>query len=140
MAALVPVLVATASGCGSGDEFPAPEEHRIVGSWSNPGGDAITFEEGGTGLLSPGAQLQLSTLWEKSETKEICPFSWGVDTMPLGNGKWISINFDKGQCGLANGGRFGLHYYYGESDDIVLSPAVEHPEPYRIYSRSSTTQ
>ncbi|WP_327315229.1 hypothetical protein [Streptomyces sp. NBC_01235] len=125
-----------AAGCDGEEKVPVPKESQVVGSWSNPGGDWITFRKGGTGLISAGAQLQLSELMDKSETTGSCEFSWGVDTVPAGGDKWVSVTFEKGQCGSAPG-EFGLYYYYEDSKELRLSPAVEFPEPGEIYSRSN---
>ncbi|MFF3350889.1 hypothetical protein [Streptomyces sp. NPDC002779] len=129
------VLVTGGSACGKEEDFPVPTEGQIVGFWSNPGGDWITFEKGGTGTISAGAQLQLSNLLEKSDTKPECSFSWGVDTVPAGGSKWVSVNFAAGQCG-STPGSFGLHYYY-DSGELRLAPAVEFPKPAEIYARST---
>ncbi|MFF4831416.1 hypothetical protein [Streptomyces sp. NPDC001315] len=133
------VLVTGLSACEKEENLPVPTQGQIVGSWSNPGGDGITFEKGGTGTISAGAQLQLSSLMEKSDTKPECPFSWGVDTVPAGGSEWISVTFAAGQCG-SEPGEFGLYYYYEEdSGDLRLSPAVEFPKPDEIYARSKAT-
>ncbi|MFC9848997.1 hypothetical protein ACFWFF_34710 [Streptomyces sp. NPDC060223] len=138
-AAISVVLVTGLSACEKEESLPVPTEGQIVGSWSNPGGDSITFEEGGTGTISAGAQLQLSSLTEKSDTKPECPFSWGVDTVPAGGSKWISVTFAAGQCG-PDPGEFGLYYYEAEnSGGLRLSPAVEFPKPDEIYARSKAT-
>ncbi|MFF4093257.1 hypothetical protein ACFYYY_05225 [Streptomyces sp. NPDC001834] len=124
-------------GCEKGEGFPAPKEEQIVGFWSNPKGDWIRFKKGGVGLISPGAQLQLSELMEESQTKDGCEFSWKVDVMPAGGGKWVSVTFAKGQCGFQVPGEFGLHYYYERSGDLSLSSKVEFPKRDETYSRSS---
>ncbi|MEU6816033.1 hypothetical protein [Streptomyces sp. NPDC046860] len=91
------------------------------------------------GIISAGAQLQLSSLMEKSDTKPQCPFSWGVDTVPAGGSKWISVTFAAGQCG-SQLGEFGLYYYYVEkTGEMRLSPAVEFPKPSEVYARSDAT-
>lgn len=138
-AVLSAVLVTGVSACDKEEDLPVPTEGQIVGTWNNPGNDWITFEKGGTGTISAGAQLQLSSLMEKSDTKPQCPFSWGVDTVPAGGSKWISVTFAAGQCG-PEPGEFGLYYYYEEdSGALRLSPAVEFPKPVEIYARSKTT-
>lgn len=74
---------------------------------------------------------------EETDTKDVCRFSWGVDTIPAGGEKWISVNFAAGQCGSSGPGEFGLYYYYEEdSGDLRLSPAVEFPESGEIYAPS----
>ncbi|MGQ4333778.1 hypothetical protein ACN6K4_005646 [Streptomyces hayashii] len=124
------------SACDNKEELPVPTEGQIVGTWSNPGNDWITFEKGGTGTISAGAQLQLSSLMDKSDTKPQCPFSWGVDNVPAGGSKWISVTFAARQCG-PEPGEFGLYCYYEEdSGALRLSPAVEFPKPAEIYARS----
>ncbi|MFF0201482.1 hypothetical protein [Streptomyces sp. NPDC005017] len=134
-AVLGAVLVTTVTGCADGDDFPVPTKAQVAGSWSNPAGDWVTFDKDGTGTISRGAQLQLSSSVQAGETKEVCPFSWGVDPMPAGGGEWVSVTFGKGQCGFAGMGRFGLTYYYGDDDELLLSPKVENPEPEEIYAR-----
>ncbi|MER6564236.1 hypothetical protein ABT300_42280 [Streptomyces sp. NPDC001027] len=138
-AAVSAVLVAGVSACDEGEDVPVPTQGQIVGSWTNPGGDRVTFAKGGTGTISAGAQLQLSSLMEKSDTRPECPFSWGVDTVPAGGDTWVSVTFAAGQCGPAPG-EFGLYYYYEEdSGALRLSPAVEFPKPAEIYTRSKAT-
>lgn len=132
------VLVVGVSGCGDDDGFPVPTEAQVVGSWSNPGGDWITFKKDGTGAISEGAQLQLSSLVEEDETREVCEFSWGVETVPAGGSKWVSVTFGKGQCGFSGMGRFGLNYYYGDpSGELLLASSVESPKREEVYSRSN---
>ncbi|MBX9399165.1 hypothetical protein K4749_37735, partial [Streptomyces sp. TRM72054] len=132
------VLVIGVSGCGSEEEWPVPKESQIVGLWKNLGGDWIDFEKDGTGTISAGAQLQLNSLLKKSETKEVCEFSWRVDTVPAGGSKWVSLTFKEGQCGSL--GSSGLNYYYGDpSGELLLANPVEFPEPEEVYSRSNET-
>ncbi|MFE4173200.1 hypothetical protein ACFRR7_14285 [Streptomyces sp. NPDC056909] len=125
------------SGCTDEGDFPVPTEGQVVGAWSNPGGDWINFKKDGTGLISAGAQLQLSSLIEESETREVCGFSWKVDTIPAGGDVWVSVNIREGQCGSAGLGNFGLYAYSAESKELRLSPAVEFPKPGEVYSRST---
>ncbi|MFJ6985008.1 MULTISPECIES: hypothetical protein [unclassified Streptomyces] len=127
------------SACSEEEALPVPTEGQIIGSWSNPGGDRITFNKGGTGTISAGAQLQLSDLMEKSDTKPECPFSWGVDTIPAGGDKWVSVTIKSGQCGFSGIGEYGLYWYYKESGGLRLSPAVEFPEPDEIYAPVNST-
>lgn len=132
------VLVIGASGCGSEEEVPVPKESQIVGLWKNPGGDWIDFEKDGTGALSAGVQLQLNSLVKESETKEVCKFTWGVDTVPAGGSKWVSLTFKEGQCGSL--GSSGLNYYYRDSSgELLLANPVESPKPEEIYARSAAT-
>ncbi len=134
---ILSALVTCVSACGVEDNYPVPTEGQVIGSWSNPGGDWIKFQKGGTGLISRGAQLQLSALMKPADTKDVCTFSWGVDTVPGGGGKWVSVNIKSGQC---RGGEFGLYSYHGEnSGELFLSPAVEYPEHDEVYSRSKAT-
>ncbi|MEL5953287.1 hypothetical protein AADR41_00475 [Streptomyces sp. CLV115] len=126
------------SACEKEEGYPVPKEGEVVGSWSNPGGDWINFKKGGKGTISAGAQLQLSELMEKADTKDVCEFSWGMDTVPAGGDKWVSVNFAAGQCGFSGPGEFGL-YCYEDSGELRLSPAVEFPKSEEIYSRSNTT-
>lgn len=136
-AAVSALLFTGLSACETKEDLPVPGEDQVVGSWSNPGGDWITFEKDGTGTISAGAQLQLSTLMKQSDTKPECPFSWGVDTVPAGGDKWVSVTFAAGQCGPGPG-EFGLYYYYQEdSKGLRLSPAMEFPEPDEIYARTN---
>ncbi|MFJ5197913.1 hypothetical protein ACIQCQ_38560 [Streptomyces sp. NPDC088394] len=138
--AVFAVLVTGVSGCGSEEGFPAPKESQIVGLWKNPGGDWIDFKKGGTGTVSAGAQLQLNSLVKESETEEVCEFSWGVDTVPAGGSKWVSLTFKEGQCGSTKLGSSGLNYYYGEpSGELLLANPVEFPGPEEVYSRSDAT-
>jgi len=139
VAMLAAVLVMSVYGCADEEGFPVPTEGRVVGSWSNPGGDWINFKKDGTGLISAGAQRQLSSLVEESETKEVCEFFWRVGTVPEGEDVWVSVTFRKGQCGFSGAGRFGLYAYSGEAEELLLSPAVEFPEPDEVYSRSNAT-
>ncbi|MFJ1652579.1 hypothetical protein ACIOC2_14405 [Streptomyces sp. NPDC088337] len=125
------------SACSAEEEFPVPTDDQVVGTWSNPGRDWIKFKEGGTGLISAGAQLQLSALMEEADIKDACEFSWGVDTVPAGGSKWVSVTFTKGQCGFSGPGEFGLNYYYTDSGELRLSPAVEFPEPDEVYARTN---
>ncbi|MFJ2264608.1 hypothetical protein ACIOKD_41180 [Streptomyces sp. NPDC087844] len=138
VAVISAALVVGLSACEKEERLPVPKEDQIVGSWGNPGGDWITFEEGGTGTISAGAQLQLSSLMEKADAKPECPFSWGVDTVPAGGSKWISVTFAPRQCGPVPG-EFGLYYYEKDSGQVRLSPAVEFPKPEEIYARSEET-
>ncbi|MEV0036200.1 hypothetical protein [Streptomyces sp. NPDC050804] len=128
------------SGCTDEGDFPVPTEGQVVGAWSNPGGDWINFKKDGTGLISAGAQLQLSSLIEESETREVCGFSWKVDTIPAGGDVWVSVNIREGQCGSSGLGNFGLYAYSAESKELRLSPAVEFPKPGEVYSRSNAKQ
>ncbi|MFJ4439007.1 hypothetical protein [Streptomyces sp. NPDC088923] len=115
-----------------------PSEGQIIGSWKNKGGDWITFRKGGRGTISDGAQLQLSELMEKADTKPECTFSWGIDTVPAGGDTWVSVNFAAGECGPTPG-EFGLYYYRMEkTGELRLSPAVEFPKADEIYARSGT--
>ncbi|MFF1422383.1 hypothetical protein [Streptomyces sp. NPDC058280] len=128
------------SACGTEEDYPVPTEGQIVGYWSNPGGDWVNFEKDGTGKISTGAQLQLSELIEEADTREQCEFSWGVDTVPAGGDKWVSLNFAGGQCGSSGLGELGLYYYYfGDSEELALAPVVELPKPEEIYSPSKAT-
>ncbi|MGW6604564.1 hypothetical protein [Streptomyces sp. NPDC055036] len=125
------------TACASDDDFPVPKESQIVGLWKNPGGDWIDFKKGGTGTISAGAQLQLSALVKESEAKEVCEFSWGVDTVPAGESKWVSLTFKEGQCGSELGSS-GLNYYYGNpSNELLLANPVEFPEPDEVYSHTT---
>jgi hypothetical protein len=73
---------------------------------------------------------------KESETKNVCEFSWGVDTVPAGGSKWISLTFKEGQCGSL--GSSGLNYYYGDpSGKLLLANPVEHPKPEEVYVRST---
>ncbi|GGT44500.1 hypothetical protein [Streptomyces chromofuscus] len=118
--------------------MPVPKESQIVGLWKNPGGDWIDFEKDGTGALSAGVQLQLNSLVKESETKEVCKFTWGVDTVPAGGSKWVSLTFKEGQCGSL--GSSGLNYYYRDSSgELLLANPVESPKPEEIYARSAAT-
>ncbi|MFE5096171.1 hypothetical protein ACFRCI_39005 [Streptomyces sp. NPDC056638] len=137
-AAVSAVLVIGVSGCEIEEESPVPKESQIVGLWKNPGGDWIDFDKDGTGALSAGAQLQLNSLVKKSETKEVCEYSWGVDTVPAGGGKWVSLTFQEEQCGSL--GSSGLYYYYRDpSGELVLANSVESPKVEEIYARSNAT-
>ncbi|MFE6625575.1 hypothetical protein [Streptomyces sp. NPDC057740] len=137
-AAVAAVLAIGVSGCGSEEERPVPKESQIVGLWKNPGGDWIDFEKDGTGTVSAGAQPQLNSLVKKSETKEVCDFSWGMDTVPGGGSKWVSLTFQAGQCGSL--GSSGLNYYYrNPSGELLLANPVESPKPDEIYERSTAT-
>lgn len=134
-AGLVALLVAGVAGCGSGDAFPVPEERQIVGLWKNPGRDWIEFKKDGTGALSVGAQLQLNSLVKESETEDVCEFSWGVDPVPAGGSKWVSLTFEEGRCGSSPLGSSGFNYYYGDpSGELLLANPVERPEPGEVYS------
>lgn len=138
--ALFAALMTGASGCGSEEELPVPKESQIVGLWKNPGGDWIDFKKDGTGTISPGAQLQLNSLVKESETEEFCTFSWGVDTVPAGGSKWVSLTFKQGQCGSSKLGSSGLNYYYGDpSGKLLLANPVDSPDPGEVYSLSSAT-
>ncbi|MEV8031831.1 hypothetical protein [Streptomyces sp. NPDC086182] len=139
LAVLAAALVMSVSGCADEGDVPVPTKGQVVGSWSNPGGDWINFKKEGTGLISAGAQLQLSSLIEESETRKVCPFSWKVDTVPAGGDVWVSVTFREGQCGFSGTGRFGLYAYSGKSGEMNLSPAVEFPESGEVYSRSNGT-
>ncbi len=117
-----------------------PSEGQIIGLWKNKGGDRITFRKGGRGTISDGAQLQLSDLMEKADTKPECSFSWGVDTVPAGGDTWVSVNFAAGECGPVPG-EFGLYAYHVEkTGELRLSPAVEHPRAGEIYARAKADQ
>lgn len=117
-----------------------PSEGQVIGSWKNKGGDWITFHKGGKGIISDGAQLQLSDLVEKADTKPECPFSWGVDTVPAGGDTWVSVNFAAGECG-PEPGEFGLYAYHVEkTGELRLSPAVEHPKAGEIYVHSKAAE
>ncbi|MEW1547975.1 hypothetical protein [Streptomyces tsukubensis] len=111
-----------------------------MGSWSNPDGAQIELKEGGSGLISKEAQLQVSGARKEGEPDGMCEFSWGVDRMPGGKDTWVSITYPAGRCGFSGPGRFGLHYYYGESEELLLAPVVEFPEPDEIYSRTATAK
>ncbi|MFJ4710859.1 hypothetical protein [Streptomyces sp. NPDC088785] len=135
LAAVPVLLVWGTTGCDQEEGTPAPTRGQIVGSWANRGGDLITFREGGRGVISRGAQLQLSDLMKKADTKPECSFSWGVDPVPAGGDTWISVRFAAGECGPVPG-EFGLYYYHEEkSGELRLSPAVEFPPPGEIYVR-----
>ncbi|MFI5753987.1 hypothetical protein [Streptomyces sp. NPDC051569] len=134
------LLVAGVSACGTEEDYPVPTEGQIVGHWSNPGGDWVDFEKDGTGRISPGAQLQLSELIEEADTQERCEFSWGVDTVPAGGEKWVSLSFSDRQCGSSGPGELGLYFYYlGGSKKLALAPVAELPKPAEIYSPSKAT-
>ncbi|MEU3287021.1 hypothetical protein OG739_26330 [Streptomyces longwoodensis] len=132
------VLVTGVSGCGSEEEAPVPKASQIVGLWKNPGGDWIDFRKDGTGTLSAGVQVQLNSLVKPSETKDVCAFSWGLDTVPAGGGKWVAMTFAEGQCGSL--GSSGLNYYYRDSSgELLLANPVEAPRPEEVYARSAAT-
>lgn len=117
-----------------------PSNGQIIGSWRNKGGDWITFHKGGRGIISEGAQLQLSNLMEKADAKPECPFSWGVDTVPAGGDTWVSVNFAAGECGPIPG-EFGLYAYHVEkTGELRLSPAVENPQAGEIYVHSKAAE
>ncbi|MFF4138832.1 hypothetical protein ACFY1B_47180 [Streptomyces mirabilis] len=125
------------SGCGSEEGSPVPKESQIVGLWKNPGGDWIDFKKSGTGTVSPGAQLQLNSLVKASEAKEVCGFSWKVETVPEGGSKWVSMNFKESRCSSGLG-ITGLNYYYEDSSGkLLLANPVELPQPDEVYSRSN---
>ncbi|MFD7286093.1 hypothetical protein [Streptomyces sp. NPDC059863] len=126
------------SGCTDEEDFPVPTEGQVVGTWSNPGGERINFNKDGTGLISAGAQLQLSSLIEESETRESCEFSWKVETVPAGGDVWVAVNIRDERCESLDGGKFGLYAYSGESGEVHLSPALEFPEPDEVYSHTTT--
>lgn len=54
-AAVSAVLVPGLSACVTEEDHPLPTEGQIIGSWSNPGGDWITFGKDGAGHLRGGA-------------------------------------------------------------------------------------
>lgn len=135
------VFVAGVSACGEGRDLPVPSESQIVGSWSNSEGDWILFEEGGQGVISPGAQLQLSEIMKKDDIKSECSFSWRVEAVPAGGEEWVSLTFATGQCGFSGPGEFGLYFYRREeSGELRLSPAVEFPKPEEIYTHAAVTR
>lgn len=138
--AVFAAVMTSVSGCGSEEEFPVPQKDQIVGLWKNPGGDWIDFKESGTGTISTGAQLQLNSLVKKSEAEEVCKFSWGVDTVPAGGGRWVSLTFKEGECGSSSLGKSGLNYYYGKpSGELLLANPVESPDASEVYSRATAT-